>query len=82
MARGLLPLGDKVDETSCMGMRPCTPDMPLVVDPVPSRASLWCAFGHTHQELTLGPTTGRLLADTMAGEVPFLDPAPYRPNRF
>jgi D-amino-acid dehydrogenase len=32
--------------------------------------------------LTLGPTTGRLLAEMMAGETPFTDPAPYRPERF
>ncbi len=82
LARGLLPLGDKVDETSWMGVRPCTPDMLPVIGPVPGRAGLWCAFGHAHQGLTLGPTTGRLLADMMAGEAPFLDPAPYRPDRF
>jgi D-amino-acid dehydrogenase len=32
--------------------------------------------------LTLGPTTGRLLAAMMTGDVPFTDPAAYRPERF
>jgi hypothetical protein len=31
---------------------------------------------------TLGPTTGRLLAEMMTGEVPFLDPKPFRGDRF
>jgi D-amino-acid dehydrogenase len=26
--------------------------------------------------------TGRLIADLMLGEMPFVDPAPYRPERF
>jgi len=82
MARGLLPPGDKVDETSWMGVRPCKPDMLPVIGSVSSRAGLWCAFGHAHQGLTPGPTTGRLPASMMTGEVPFLDPAPYRPDHF
>ena len=31
---------------------------------------------------TLGPVTGRLLAEMMTGEAPFTDPAPYRAERF
>ncbi len=82
LARSLFPLGDQVDETSWMGVRPCTPDMLPIIGPVPGRPGLWCAFGHAHQGLTLGPTTGRLLADMMSGGAPFLDPTPYRPDRF
>jgi D-amino-acid dehydrogenase len=32
--------------------------------------------------LTLGPTTGRLLAEMMTGQTPFCDPAPYGAERF
>jgi D-amino-acid dehydrogenase len=32
--------------------------------------------------LTLGPVTGRLVADMMTGEAPFVDPTPYRAERF
>jgi glycine/D-amino acid oxidase-like deaminating enzyme len=32
--------------------------------------------------LTLGPATGRLLAEMMTGATPFCDPAPYRAERF
>nr|WP_314070065.1 FAD-binding oxidoreductase [uncultured Roseococcus sp.] len=82
LARRLLPLADRVEAEPWMGIRPCMPDMMPVIGPLPRRQSVWCAFGHGHQGLTLGPTTGRLVAEMMTGEVPFLDPAPYRPERF
>jgi D-amino-acid dehydrogenase len=53
-----------------------------VIGRAPTHDSLWCAFGHAHQGLTLGPSTGRLVAEMMSGEAAFLDPEPYRPGRF
>ena len=82
VARTLLPLSDHVEDEPWMGVRPCMPDMLPVIGRVPGHPSLWCAFGHAHQGLTLGPTTGRLLAEMMTGEAPFIDPAPYRADRF
>ena len=82
IARKLLPLADRVEGTPWMGVRPCTPDMLPIIGALPGQKGAWCAFGHAHQGLTLGPTTGRLLAEMMTGEVPFLDPAPYSPSRF
>lgn len=82
VARGLLPLADRVEDKPWMGIRPCTPDMLPIIGPIPAQQGLWAAFGHAHQGLTLGPTTGRLLADMMTGAAPFLDPAPYTPARF
>jgi D-amino-acid dehydrogenase len=32
--------------------------------------------------MTLGPATGRLLAEMMTGQTPFVDPAPYAAERF
>jgi D-amino-acid dehydrogenase len=40
------------------------------------------AFGHAHHGLTLGAVTGRLVAEMVTGETPFVDPAPFRPDRF
>jgi hypothetical protein len=37
---------------------------------------------HRDQDLTLGPVTGRLLAQMMTGDTPFTDLAPYRADRF
>jgi D-amino-acid dehydrogenase len=82
VARELLPLAERVDAAPWVGVRPCMPDMLPVIGPLPGQAGAWCAFGHAHQGLTLGPTTGRLLAEMMTGEAPFLRPDPYRPERF
>lgn len=82
IARRLLPLAEKVEDKPWMGTRPCTPDMLPIIGRIPGQDTLWGAFGHAHQGLTLGPTTGRLLAEMMDGERPFIDPAPYRAERF
>ena len=82
VARRLLPLADRVEAGPWMGVRPCTPDMLPIIGRMPGQHGAWCAFGHAHQGLTLGPTTGRLLAEMMLGEAPFVSPEPYRPARF
>jgi D-amino-acid dehydrogenase len=82
VARTLLPLGDAVEREPWMGVRPCTPDMLPIIGRLPNQPGAWCAFGHAHQGFTLGPTTGRLLAEMIDGETPFIDPAPYRADRF
>ena len=82
VARTLLPLADRVDARPWMGVRPCTPDMLPVIGRLPGQPGAWCAFGHAHQGFTLGPTTGRLLAEMMTGAAPFIDPTPYRAERF
>ncbi len=46
------------------------------------QAGLWLDTGHHHLGFTLGPVTGRLLADLMTGTEPFTDPRPYRVDRF
>jgi D-amino-acid dehydrogenase len=65
-----------------MGVRPCLPDMLPVIGPLPGMPGAWGAFGHAHQGFTLGPSTGRLLAEMMAGEQPFVPVEPYRAGRF
>ncbi|HVH78315.1 MAG TPA: FAD-binding oxidoreductase, partial [Stellaceae bacterium] len=82
IARTLVPLGEAVEPKPWVGVRPCTPDMMPVLGPAPSQAHLWFAFGHAHQGFTLGPTTGRLLAEMMLGDAPFADPTPFRADRF
>ncbi|HEX5321170.1 MAG TPA: FAD-binding oxidoreductase [Stellaceae bacterium] len=82
IARRVFPLDEAVEPEPWMGIRPCTPDMMPIIGPAPTQPHLWCAFGHAHQGFTLGPTTGRLLAEMMTGGVPFVDPAPFRAERF
>jgi D-amino-acid dehydrogenase len=81
-AHALFPLGDAVDAKPWMGARPCLPDMRPVIGRAPRHAGLWFDFGHQHHGLTLGPVTGRLLAEMMTGETPFADPAPFAAERF
>ncbi len=82
-ARALLPdLGRRLDPAPWLGARPCLPDMLPVIGPAPRHKGLWFDFGHAHHGLTLGPATGRLLAELITGESPYLDPGPYRADRF
>jgi D-amino-acid dehydrogenase len=81
-AHKLFPLGEAVDAKPWVGARPCLPDMLPVIGKAPRHAGLWFDFGHQHHGLTLGPATGRLLAEMMTGEKPFADPAPFAAERF
>ena len=81
-AREIFPLGDALDPEPWLGRRPCLPDMVPVIGPTPGKPGLWLAFGHHHLGFTLGPVTGRLIAEMMTGEQPFTDPTPYRVDRF
>lgn len=83
VARRLLPqLGNAVETTPWLGLRPCLPDMRPVIGPAPRHKGLWFDFGHAHHGLTLGPASGRLLAEMMTDEKTFTDPAPYSAKRF
>ncbi|SAL00557.1 FAD dependent oxidoreductase [Caballeronia fortuita] len=81
-ARETFPLGERLDAEPWLGRRPCTPDMMPVIGPAPRHANLWFAFGHAHHGLTLGPVTGRIIAEMMTGERPVVDPRPFRADRF
>jgi glycine/D-amino acid oxidase-like deaminating enzyme len=67
--------------TRWLGHRPSLPDSVPVIDrlPVPG---VFVAFGHGHLGMSGGPGTARLVADLVAGRRPFIDPAPYRHDRF
>ena len=81
-ARALLDLGEVVPDDLWVGTRPCMPDMRPVIGRASGLAGLWLDFGHGHQGFTLGPVTGRLLAELMTGETPIVDPAPFAPDRY
>lgn len=82
VARTIFPLAERLDAEPWMGARPCTPDMMPIIGKAPRHQGVWFAFGHAHHGLTLGPVTGRLIAEAMTGEKPFLDMSAYRPERF
>lgn len=82
VAKRLFPLGAAVEASPWMGSRPSLPDSRPVIGQAPGHPWLWIAAGHAHWGLTLGPVTGRLVAEMMTGATPFCDPVPYRAERF
>ena len=82
MARSLTALGERVDTQPWLGSRPCTADMLPLVGSAPRHPGLWFSFGHAHHGLTQAASSGRLLAELMCGETPYIDPKPYRVERF
>jgi len=65
-----------------MGRRPTVPDTLPIIGAAPRHENLWLAFAHSHMGLTMGPITGRLIANFIAAnEQPFstkaCDPARY-----
>jgi D-amino-acid dehydrogenase len=82
LARQLFDLGTPVDDPPWLGARPCTADMLPVIGAAPRHRGLWFNFGHAHQGFTLGPVSGRLMAELIEGTPPIVDPSPYSSNRF
>lgn len=82
LARELFPLGARAEAEPWMGSRPAFPDMLPAIGPAPGQKGMWLAIGHQHLGFTLGPVTGRLLAEMMSDEEPCADPAPFSPDRF
>ncbi len=77
---GLRDLDDNVSRW--MGRRPGTPDSLPVISPASKLHNVWYAFGHSHWGLTWGPTTGRLIAEMMAGRPSNIELDAYRIDRF
>lgn len=81
-ARQLIDLGQPVEPEPWLGTRPCMPDMLPVIGPAARHKGLWLHFGHGHQGFTLGPATGRILAEMMSGESLDVDVTECAPTRF
>jgi D-amino-acid dehydrogenase len=81
-ARALYPLGEGIEAQPWMGSRPCFADSRPVIGQAPGQPGLWLDYGHAHWGLTLGPVSGRLVAELMTGATPFCDPKPYSADRF
>jgi D-amino-acid dehydrogenase len=77
-----LPGVSGANATEWMGCRPAMPDGLPVIDRSPRLTNVCFAFGHAHFGLTEAPTTGKLIADLIAGREPAFDIAPYTVRRF
>ncbi|MCL4746273.1 MAG: FAD-binding oxidoreductase [Burkholderiaceae bacterium] len=68
--------------TTWLGFRPSLPDSLPVIGPSSRFRNAFHAFGHGHVGLCAGASTGRAVADLIAGRVPRIDLEPFRPTRF
>lgn len=76
-ARGLIAGGDWEHRTDeWVGARPMTADGLPLIGPVPGRPETIVASGHNMHGLSLGPITGEVVADLVAGRAPTADGAP------
>jgi len=82
VAKRMLPAFDSTEESVWMGCRPSLPDSLPVLGFATNSNNVLFAFGHQHLGMTLGPVTGQIIADLVAGRDPGIDMAPYRPERF
>ncbi len=64
------------------GLRPCTPDGLPIIGRVQSFDDVIIATGHGMLGMSLGPVTGRLVAQLVCGEQPDIDLTPLRVERF
>lgn len=81
LAKRMLPALETRELSAWLGFRPTLPDSKPVIGRSPRFEDVYFAFGHHHLGLTLGPVTGKLVADLVAGRDPGLDLDPYRPDR-
>jgi D-amino-acid dehydrogenase len=65
-----------------MGHRPSLPDGLPCLGPASGCADIVHAFGHGHVGLTAGATTGKIVAEIIAGRPVSLDISPYSARRF
>lgn len=64
------------------GLRPVSPDGIPYLGEVPGLTNLTAATGHAMMGISLGPITGRLIADLLAGESPFRSIQAMKLDRF
>ena len=64
------------------GLRPVTPDSIPIIGPARSWSNVTYATGHGKLGLSLGPVTGRLVAQLLCGLPTDLDVGPLSPARF
>jgi glycine/D-amino acid oxidase-like deaminating enzyme len=75
-------LADVVALRAYRGFRPYCPDHLPVIGPDPRAPGLWHACGHEGAGIGLSAATGRLVAQSLRGEMTDLSLHPFRPERF
>jgi D-amino-acid dehydrogenase len=81
-AKRILPNLNTQQHEYGVGHRPFLPDTKPVIDRSKRFSNVYFAFGHGQLGLTLGATTGKLIADLATNRTPSIDLTPYRVDRF
>jgi D-amino-acid dehydrogenase len=68
-------------ENAACGLRPCSPDGLPYIGKSLKWKNLTIATGHAMMGWSLGPATGKLVAEIIANEKPSLDLSPFHPER-
>ncbi len=75
-------ISTELDPEPWLGRRPCTPDSLPVIGRAEKHKNLWLAFGHGHMGFSMGPITGRIIADLISGDTPPIDTKQFQLSRF
>ncbi|WP_321796033.1 NAD(P)/FAD-dependent oxidoreductase [Caballeronia sp. J97] len=81
-AKKVLPELNTTKHEFGVGYRPFLPDTKPIIDRSKRLPNVLLALGHGQLGLTLGATTGRLIAELACGTTPRLDLAPFSAQRF
>jgi D-amino-acid dehydrogenase len=65
-----------------VGLRPTSIDDSPILGPLPGIPNVFVATGHGANGLLLGPITGKVMSDLIAGNPPEVDLTPFSPARF
>ena len=64
------------------GLRPVTPDGLPIIGAIESIPNLFVATGHAMMGMTMGPITGKMVAELICGQATTVDAGPVSPARF
>ncbi len=81
-AQEAFPLAEQLLPEPWMGRRPTLPDTLPIIGAAPRHENLWLAFGHSHMGFTLGPISGRMIANCVSGAEQPVDMAACAPARY
>jgi D-amino-acid dehydrogenase len=78
----LQPFAESPSMERWCGLRPCTPDGIPIIGRIPGHSNTYVAAGHAMLGYTMGPITGKLLSEMIAGDGLSLPSEPLRLSRF
>jgi D-amino-acid dehydrogenase len=76
-----VPMGDTLQE-EWVGLRPMSCDDMPIIGWSPVHTNFMMATGHSMLGMSMAPATGKLVADMVTGQAPFMDPTVFSIKRF